>query len=283
MSETPLHHLLAGKGFEAIHWFSPKPGRTYLADPFPWPGSDRILCEAMPLDGGAGRIVAVSEQRGRLTQRQVILDDGAHHSYPCTLEMGGRIYCVPEHTERGATHIYELKADGTLRTVCAVAPHARLADPTLFRDGGRVWIACTDLDIGGHDNLCLLYAPELSGPWIPHAKWPVRIDVRGARPGGSVFRCGDSLFRPGQDCAATYGAAVALHRVEELTETEFSETLVTVLKPDRSGPFPHGLHTVVHDGERFWIDGKRFVFDMRLLRRKVSGRLVRLASTNRGT
>jgi hypothetical protein len=64
-----------------------------------------------------------------------------------------------------------------------------------------------------------------------------------------------------------------------LTETEFRESLVTVLRPDRSGPFPDGLHTLVHDGERFWLDGKRFVLDLGLFRQKLMGRLSRLFSS----
>ena len=173
------------------------------------------------------------------------------------------VYCVPEATERGATRIYRLDDDGRLIPVCDVAPHARLADPTLFRWNGLYWLGCTDLDLGAHDNLCLLHASDLTGPWTPHARWPVKIDMRGARAGGMVFNIDGRLFRPGQDCAATYGAAVAIHEIMTLTETDFAETLVAELRPEQSGPFPHGLHTLVHDGERFWMDGKRFVFDLR--------------------
>jgi hypothetical protein len=52
--------------------------------------------------------------------------------------------------------------------------------------------------------------------------------------------------------------------------------LVTILRPDCSGPFPHGLHTLVHDGEKFWVDGKRFVLDLGLFRRKAFGRASRM-------
>lgn len=52
-----------------------------------------------------------------------------------------------------------------------------------------------------------------------------------------------------------------IHRINELTPYSFQETLDSVVRPDPGGPFPHGLHTIVDDGERVWIDGKRFVFD----------------------
>lgn len=126
-------------------------------------------------------------------------------------------------TRRGETRIHRLCNDGTLIPICDVAPHARLADPTLFQWNGRYWLGCTDLDLGGHDNLCLLHAEALTGPWTPHALWPVKVDIRGARSAGMLFVSGGRLFRPGQDCAATYGAAIALHEVTTLTETEFQE------------------------------------------------------------
>jgi hypothetical protein len=269
---VPLDRLLSGGGLGKVAWHRVRAGSRYLADPFPWPGTGRVLCEEMPVTGGVGRIVAVAEVGGTLAPPTVVLDDGYHHSYPCTLREGEIVYCVPESTRRGATRIHRLDDDGTLVPICDVAPHARLADPTLFRWNGRYWLGCTDLDLGGHDNLCLLHAASITGPWVPHARWPVKIDIRGARSAGMMFHSGGRLFRPGQNCAATYGAAVAIHEILTLNETEFRETLVTDLRPDRSGPFPHGLHTLVHDGERFWIDGKRYVLDLGLFWKKLLGR-----------
>lgn len=275
---APMDQVLGGAGLGKVTWSRPTPGDRYLADPFPWPGTGRILCEEMPLTGGVGRIVCVDEINGTATQSTVLLEDGNHHSYPCTYCEDGTVYCVPESPERGTTCIYRLEDDGRLIAVCEPAPLSRLADPTLFRLNGRYWLACTDLDLGGQDNLCLLYATAIKGPWKAHARWPVKTDVRSARPAGMLFKSGGRLFRPGQDCAATYGAGVAIHEILVLNENEFRESLVTVLRPDPSGPFPHGLHTLVHDGERFWLDGKRFIFDLGLLRQKLRGRASRMLS-----
>jgi len=273
-STAPIDRVLTGGGLGNIAWHRVQTGSRYLADPFPWPGTNRILCEEMPISDGVGRIVAVAEAEaeGTLSPPAVVFEDGYHHSYPCTLLDGETVYCVPEATRRGATRINRLDDDGTLVPICDVAPHARLADPTLFRWNGLYWLGCTDLDLGGHDNLCLLYATDVTGPWTPHARWPVKIDIRGARPAGMLFNLNGRLFRPGQNCAATYGAAVSVHEILTLSETDFQETLVAELRPDKAGPFPHGLHTLVHDGERFWIDGKRFVLDLRVFWKKLMGR-----------
>ena len=93
-----------------------------------------------------------------------------------------------------------------------------------------------------------------------------------------MFNLGERLFRPAQDCAETYGAAIAIHEVLTLTETDFRESLVSQLRPDKAGPFPHGLHTLVHDGERFWVDGKRFILDLGQFRRKLLRRASKMFS-----
>ncbi len=277
-TDVPMEQILSGGGPGSVSWYRVQAGHRYLADPFPWPGTNRILCEEMPLRDGVGRIVSVSMDGEKLGIPSVHLDDGKHHSYPATFAEDGKVYCVPESPERGMTRIHVLHDDGTLEPVCQVAPDAKLADPTLFRWGERYWLACTDLDLGSHDNLCLMHAREIAGPWIMHASWPVKTDIRGARPAGTVFAMNGRLFRPAQDCAETYGAGIAIQEILTLTETEFRETQIAELRPDATGPFPHGMHTLVHDGARFWVDGKRFVFDLGQFRSKLFGRASRLFS-----
>jgi hypothetical protein len=270
MTATPLTDIVRTGATGRVQWLSPDRGNAYLADPFPWPGTNMLLCEEMPFSGGNGRIVALApDWDGLLRHSTVVLETGDHHSYPCAIKDGESIYFLPEATKRGATTLYRLMPGKDEPTpLCAVAPGRRLADPTLFRDADHYWIACTDLDIGTHDNLCLLHAREPTGPWQPHRCTPVKIDICGARPAGPLFRLGSELFRPGQDCARTYGAAVVIHRVEELSPEHYRETVVTRVLPDPRGPFPHGLHTLAAGQEGVWLDGKRFVFDPAGLLRK---------------
>jgi hypothetical protein len=150
-----------------------------------------------------------------------------------------------------------------------------MADPTLFRKDGLYWIAYTDTDIGLHDNLCLLFAEQLQGPWRRHPGNPVKLDIRSSRPAGPVFQAGDGWFRPAQDCAADYGAALAINRIVELSTTRFREELVTVLRPDPRGAYPHGLHTLSVWGDRLLIDGKRWQRGPQLLVDKIRRRLLR--------
>ena len=256
----------------AIAW-APLPAGTYLADPFPWPGTNIVLAEQMPLAGGVGRIIALApDHAGVLRPHATLLSDGAHHSYPCSHVIDGQVYLLPEDTGMGRTTLYRLHADAGLEPVSSIAPDRRLADPTLFSHGGRLWIAATDLAVGLHDNLCLFHATGPAGPWFPHRRDPVRIDIRNARPAGKPFHHDGALFRPAQDCAATYGAAVSINRIDTLNPDQFSEHPVRVLRPDAQGPYRHGLHTLSCAGDRVLVDGKRLVLRPRLLLNKIQRR-----------
>ena len=278
MTTTPVTKMVPAGVTGAVQWLSADRGESYLADPFPWPGTNQLLCEEMLLREGRGRVVALSPDTDGIWRRSsIVLHTDEHHSYPCTIRDGQETLFLPEAKSRGGTILYRLVRDETPTPICAVALGRRLADPTLFKHDGRYWIACTDLDLGMHDNLCLLYAEQPSGPWRPHRCTPVKIDICGARPAGSVFRIGPDLFRPGQDCACTYGAAVVIHRIDHLTPDTYRESTVARLDPDPEGPFPDGLHTLAVDNERVWLDGKRYVFDLAELRRKAARKIGRLA------
>jgi hypothetical protein len=274
ITRNPLPAIVRDGKVGEVHWLRPGTGKAYHADPFPWPGTGQVLCEEMPMRGGVGTIVALEPQTdGTFRRGRVVLDTGRHHSYPCTFQDASGTYVLPESTERGTTTLYRLEPGGSLTQISAIAPGRSLADPTLFTHEGRFWIACTDLDVGTHDNLCMLHADRLEGPWLSHRLTPVKIDIAGARPAGPLFRMGDTLFRPGQDCSRTYGGGIAIHRVEVLSPDAYHETLVTNLKPDPSGPFPDGLHTLAVDGDRVWVDGKRFVLDLPGVLRKLKRRV----------
>jgi hypothetical protein len=267
-----------------VRWLAPGKGGEWLADPFPCPGSGFLLCEKMPARSDCGVIVAIAPQHdGSWEEVSTLLSEaGTHFSYPCTFREGGETYVIPEALEQGGTTLYRLTPEIRLIPVCTIAPGRRLADPTLFRHQGRYWIACTDVDIGEHDNLCLLHAQTLDGPWQLHRCTPVKIDICGARPAGPLFRIGNTLFRPGQDCARTYGAAVVIHRVEMLTPDCYRETFVSRLSPDPSGEFPDGLHTLAADeAGRVWLDGKRFEFDFATLCGKILRRAANLSGVGR--
>jgi hypothetical protein len=201
--------------------------------------------------------------------RRIDIAEPKHLSYPQVFVDGGAVFMMPESAASGRTVIYRLleeRAD----PYALVAEGRAIADATLFQSRGRYWIAYCDHAIGLHDNLCLMHATELRGPWHEHVGNPVKIDICSARSGGTPFRIGDELFRPAQNCAAAYGACITINRVLELDERNYREEPVATLSPDPRGPFPDGLHTlsVCADGSML-IDGKKLTARYDLLIRRL--------------
>lgn len=262
--EQPVAALIEGEPLAPVTWIEAG-DLGDLADPHPWPGSTRILCEAISRDPpGLGRIVALQLDAGsppRIASATDILGGQMHRSYPGAQVHAGESLLLPETPVRGETTIYILADGGTLTPACRVAAQLRMADPTLFWHAGLAWIAYTDLDLGIHDNLCLLHAPEIRGPWQQHRRNPVKIDIRSSRPAGPILRHRGALYRPAQDCARGYGAAVVLHRIEALSTDLYQETPVRRIEPRRDSRFPDGLHTFAPDGDRILVDGKRLVLE----------------------
>ena len=71
-----------------------------------------------------------------------------------------------------------------------------------------------------------------SDNWSMHPCAPLKIDVRGARLAGALFKRGGQLFRTAQDGTIRYGRRVALYLVEELTLSSYKETFVRYIEPN---------------------------------------------------
>ena len=174
---------------------------------------------------------------------QRVLDLPVHLSYPYVFEHDGIIYCLPETS--GAREIALYQAVNFLtewRKAAVLVDGIAAADATVFEYDGRWWLLCTDVDAGENLNLFIWHAPELFGPWQPHAANPVKTDIRSARPAGRPF---------------IHGGGITLNRVTRLTPEEFAEEVVVSLQPDPMGAYPDGIHTLSPVGNVTFVDGKR--------------------------
>lgn len=269
--DAPVQQLLAPGPLPRVRWLTAGEPEGSWADPFGMPGdTERLFAEFLDRRSGIGHIELLQLGReGEPPRRQpVAIGDGGHVSFPLVFDCRGRRLGIAETLSLRQCVLHAVDADGHWRPLWPLLQDVAAADAVPFQWEGRHWLAYTDTDIGLQDNLCLCHAERLEGPWTPHANNPVKTDVRGARMAGNLFWHEGALYRPGQDCLKTYGAATVLYRIVSLTPTQFVEVPVRRLDPDAAGPCPHGLHTVSAWGDRTLIDGKRLGFDLPALRHK---------------
>jgi hypothetical protein len=273
----PADKFLKSRTVEPVAWTEIPAREGFIADPFPWPGRDDVmLYERYSHRTGLGVIEATHPLGGTVDATQSLdLNIRTHLSYPFTYAAGEHVVCLPEMAAERRQVMYVLSPDHAPREFCVVAEDIAMADPTLFRRGDLFWIAYNDADLGLHENLCLLFSPRLEGPWTPHRLNPVKVDLRSSRPAGAPFCVGDALFRPAQDCSDSYGCALTMNRILVCTASDYRETTVATLRPNRNGRFPHGIHTFSVGPNVIFVDGKRFVLDWNILLQRFSKRLRR--------
>lgn len=261
---APIHAFLE-LGFEPeIHWLPAPTSGKFVADPFGLQVDGRLylLYEEFDFETNRGSIASIMLENDRFVSKpEVVLNPSFHVSYPYLVHHEGSLYFIPEAAAIREVAIY--KADnetGRWSKFKTLLSDIAAVDTTIFQHNDRWWMMFTDKDLGSNRALCIYHAPGLFGPWTAHTRNPVKDDNTSSRPAGKPFVHDGTLYRPAQDCSRTYGGAVVINRLDRLTPDEFRETTVASVQPDRSGPYPDGIHTLSAAGDITILDGKRHVF-----------------------
>src|SRR6267378_1739420 len=262
--DQPIAAFLESPERLTVRWLqSPGDGR-FVADPFgvDVEGAVHILYEDFDYRTSKGIIATmpIASEKAPSLPRQAI-DLPVHASYPYVIEDRGEIYCIPETYEAREVALYRaIEFPARWEKTATLLEGIAALDTTVFRHDGRWWLACTDQEAGKDLRLFLWHAPDLKGPWKPHALNPVKTDVRSSRPAGTPFVHRGGLYRPAQDCSKSYGGGVVVNRVLRLAPAGFQEEFAVRIEPFADSPFPDGVHTLSSVGNVTLVDGKRYRF-----------------------
>lgn len=263
--QAPAEQLAArGLGDCAVRWIAGDRSFSFLADPFGlWrDGALHVFAEAYDYRTRHGVIEHLQFDAGlQLETRRTVLQEPWHLSYPFVLEAEGETWMVPEAYRSGGLTLYRA-VDFPSRWEPAVRLQLDTAaiDATPFRHAGLWWLAYSPdgSQAEKQGRLHLAFAERLTGRWTPHPGNPVRCDRASSRPGGTPFVFDGALRLPVQDCSRTYGGAIRLLRIDELTPDRFhAEAGPPLAAPASAGPFRDGLHTFASCGPVTLIDVKR--------------------------
>jgi hypothetical protein len=244
--------------FHGFKYLRP-PRDRYWADPFPIcvEGRFAIFIEEHLFDAQHGHISLIEMNGdGSTLPPRPILSTDYHLSYPFVFKWREDWYMIPETLTRRAVELFRATRfpeqweylGPLIRDVDAV-------DATVAEIGGQ-WFLFAGIVVPGANEAAALNvysAPTPLGPWIPHAHNPVKIDVRGARPAGRLFEYDGHWYRPGQMGAPQYGSGIVMHRLERLTPSDFSESVVSQISPHWRNGY-RGVHTINAAGALTVID-----------------------------
>ena len=273
----PVSRLLEDEAPD-FEWAPDAGASRYLADPFldPTGESSVVLVEDYDHTTHRGVISAVDMGGDRVPR--MVLDTGVHASYPFLFHHENSVYCVPETYQADEVRVYRTSNFPEDWELASTMLEGRQAlDPTLFLHDGFWWLFCTFEGKHSNTKLHAFYSDNPFGPWTPHLLNPVKTDVTSSRPGGTPFMHNGELYRPAQDSSESYGGALAINRVDDLTPEKFSETTVRRVGPLKGGPYRSGIHTVSGNNQITIVDGRRDRFVMSSFRRELAGRLKRIS------
>ena len=233
----------------------------FWADPFVLTvdGVHHVFFEELVYSENRGKIAHLSiSPDGEVSQATTVLEQPYHLSYPFLLEYEDEIYMIPESSENLTVDLYRCsKFPNEWQLVRTLIDGIELVDATLIRHNDMWWMFAGQRDdhrVSISDELSIFYTDDLfNGEWTPHPENPVISDVRHARPAGNIFEQNGSLYRPAQDGRHTYGGAVEIRRIDELTPHRYRESFVTRLDPDWRSDL-EGLHTLNQADEITVID-----------------------------
>lgn len=250
-----------------ICWLPCHQPLAYIADPFIYEYSSQkyVIIENYQYRK-RGQIYRFNLSLNNLESNKLILEEAIianHHlSYPYILEVGRQIYCIPEMHEKKQCELYKLNQEGSFVLEKILITGIGIVDPTLFFSNDYWWLFFTDIQHNSNLKLFAYYATDLLGEWHPHSLNPLKCDSSCSRPAGKPFMVGDKLYRPAQDCSQTYGGAITINEIKELSPTTFFEIPTLKINPDPLSPYPDGIHHLFIDDDIIAIDAKKRTFDL---------------------
>jgi hypothetical protein len=255
---APIDAFLRPGELPPPRWLPGPPRGAFYADPFASADGRRVIVERFGLRERVGTLQALDATPGPSpVPPQPVAAPGHHISYPYVVVHEGRAYCTPETAELDEVGLYRFVGEPVrIEKVRTLVAGIAAVDPTVTCHGGRWWLFFTDGDRDADADLHVWHAGDLIGPWRPHARNPVKVDVRSSRPAGTPFTCGGRLFRPAMDNSRAYGERIVINQVVELTPDDFAERVAAVVPPF-PGLFARGIHTLAAAGQSTIVDGKR--------------------------
>lgn len=222
------------------------PKDKFWADPFPVKFEDRyyVFFEEYLYKDDKAHISVIELSKSGASEATPVLKRDYHLSYPFMLHWNDRFFMIPETAGNKTIEVYaadRFPNEWKLETVLFEGIAAR--DATLFEVDGVWWMFVAIADTEFSDELHLYYSESPLGPWRPHAKNPVKSDVRNSRPAGRLFYWKGDLYRPAQDSSRRYGYGMRINKVVQLTPAEFREEEVSQVLPQWRKDL-HGTHTL---------------------------------------
>lgn len=249
--------------------------RSWHADPFVFShgGHTYVFAEEYDLVRRKGNISYCELTENGAGRWRTALQTPFHLSYPFIFENENGIYMIPESCMADEIAIYKASdfPAGWVKLKTIVGG-IKAVDSTLIKTKDRMYLLSQRLKDNGDEPLILMQIDdEFNAGQIAYEK--IRYN-QNERPAGAAFIWHDELIRPSQDCAESYGYALNMNVVREVSERGFHEVpvkkIIPLDVPNNLRFVPEGIHTYNFTSEYEVVDFKRTGMDFMLLFMRVT-------------
>ena len=247
-----------------IIWFKNFSKTTFNADPFGFEIDNKkyIIFEEYSQILKRGRIAVAEIANDKLINKQIVLDDKKHLSYPFIFIENNDIFVICEAYKSKKLVLYKIdKTNLSLQKIREIFPNHEAIDPTIIKFKDKYWLFYSKKE-KADETLYLAHANSLRENFIQHPQNPIKSCKASARSAGTPFVLNNELYRPAQNCEKFYGEKIVINKINILNENEFSEEFCYELSiPKNSQHNFIGIHTISCFGNQTIIDGlqKKFL------------------------
>ena len=197
------------------------------------------------------------------TSWKVALKNATHLSYPQIFVDNGSIYMIPESCAQREIAVYRAVSFPNCWEKCHILKgHCVAVDSTFFTHNDISWMQT--LEYVNDRPAFRLYRLQGGVPAVQSLL--LSENDEHVRPGGSLFVHQEKLIRPAQDCTESYGCALNIYQVNELSTDAYGEELLTRITPSRIRSDlrgdPQGIHTYNISSKYEVIDLKQYKIDL---------------------
>ena len=256
-----------------INWL-PEDKLDYSADPFCLEKDNKeyVFYEEFEIFRGKGIINCIELSYGFNQKKKVVFSPhlNCHLSYPYIFSYENNIYCIPETAQLNKVSLFRAE-DFPEKWVKVkdILEEFNGVDSSLIYFQSKWWMFTSPQ--GRNEELHLFYSDSLFGRWLPHKKNPVKRSKQSSRGAGQIIIFNDNLYRPAQNLTNQYGGSIIINKIEDLTESSFTERELFEILPDEKN-YPEGIHNISFGRNKIIVDGKRKQFSLSMPLKKIRGR-----------
>lgn len=248
--------------------------RYWYADPLLYKFNKNIYMfyEAYNRAKKCGEIGVAKISNNSIIDKQIVISESFHMSYPFVFDIGNKIYMIPETSSIRKLLLYEAVNFPYEWRLCKVLiDDVEISDATIFKYQDKLYLFASKLlcQCPYKDELHL-YIIDNEFNLRPHKLNPIITNNEFTRPAGQVLDVNEKFIRVSQNCSnGEYGKTINFNEIISISENSYQEKNISVLLPDDI-PINFkkrltGTHTYGKCGNFEVIDVRYPVFDTKKL------------------